>query len=247
MTLECEVVPLAERSLAIILQMFPQAVDVLDEAGILFCCYGARALRDAAAAAGYRPDELIARITARPPAANAIDWMQRPLADLTEYLTADHKRIALEAIPALRERIEREIHSNPGVPELRRMKILFDDMAASITMHMAHEERDLFPWIATAENPGTRGIRFGQRVLREHVEHKETCDQLRTLGELAGRVRIDHGELYAAVQKFASPIRQHIHLENNVLYPRVIEVENRSRQQVADSRQQAADSRSLSS
>ncbi len=229
MTLECEVVPLAERSLSVLLQMFPQAAGVLEEAGILFCCYGARALQEAAAAAGYKTDDLIAMITARPAGRNFIDWMQRPLADLTEYLTADHKRIALEAVPALRERIDREVRRNPEVSELKRMKIIFDDMASKLTPHMAHEERDLFPWIATAENRGMRGIRFAQRVLREHVEHKATCDHLRTLGELAGRVRIDDGQLYAAVEQFARPLRHHIHLENNVLYPRVIEVENRMR------------------
>ena len=209
--------------------MLPQAAGVLEEAGIQFCCYGARSLHEAAAAAGYQVDELIAMITARPASSKITDWHQRSLADLTEYLVADHKRIALEAIPMLRDRIELAARRNPDVPELKRMKVLFDDMAASITMHMAHEERDLFTWIATAEQPEKRGIRFGQRVLREHVEHKATCDHLRTLGELAGRLRIDDGELYAAVQEFARPIRLHIHLENNVLYPRVIEIENRLR------------------
>jgi len=229
MTLQCELSPLAERPVAAVLQMFPQALDVFEDAGISFCCHGARPLNEAAAAAGYSVDELILLIEARPQPQEIVDWSQRPLADLTEYLSADHKDLALLRIPRLREIVELEIAAHPHVPRLRRIRLLLGDLASMLTAHMAHEERDLFPWIASAETPGVRVIRFGQRVLREHVEHRMVCERLRTMCELSARLQLQDGDLFREMQEFSRPIHMHIHLENNVLYPRAIEVENRLR------------------
>jgi len=225
MTLTCELTPLAERPVAAVLQMLPQSFDVLEDADIDFSCGGGKSLAEAAVAAGYDVDELINLIESRPLPPDAVDWSQRPLADLTEYLVADHKDLALRRVPELREIVERDIARRPHVIELRRIAALLSNFASTVTTHMAHEERDLFPWIASAER-GTV-IRLGQRVLREHVEHKILRERLRTMRELACRVRAGDGELYPALRKFSRSIHEHMHLENNILYPRAIEIENR--------------------
>jgi len=229
MTLQCELSPLAERPVAAVLQMFPQAAEVLEDAGIQFCCHGAKPLHEAASAAGYTVDELIAMIEAKPLPHDFVDWSQRPLADLTEFLSADHKDLALRRIPRIREIVERELELHPHVPRLRRISMLLTELAAMLTTHMAHEERDLFPWIAAAETPGAHLVRFGQRILREHIEHRMVCERLRTMCELSARLQLQNGDLYRELQDFARPVHVHIHLENNVLYPRAIEVENRIR------------------
>lgn len=229
MTLQCELSPLSERPVAAVLQMFPQAADVLEDAGIQYCCHGAKSLNEAAASAGYTVDELLAMIEARPLPPEIIDWSQRPLPDLTEFLIADHKDLALRRLPRMREVVEGEIAMHPHVPRLRRIRALLMDLAAGLTTHMAHEERDLFPWIASAERQGARLIRLGQRVLREHVEHRIVCERLRTMTELSARLQLQDGDLFRELQDLSRPIHLHIHLENNVLYPRAIEAENRLR------------------
>lgn len=229
MTLQCELSPLAERPVAAVLQMFPQAAEVLEDAGIQFCCHGAKPLNEAAIAAGYSVDELISLIEAKPISSDLVDWSTRPLPDLVEYLVADHKDLALKHLPRMREVMEREIAMHPHVPRLRRIKVLLSDLTTMITAHMAHEERDLFPWIASAEMPHARMVRFGQRVLREHVEHRVVCERLRTMTELSARLQLQNGDLFREIQELSRPIHLHIHLENNVLYPRAIEVENRLR------------------
>jgi regulator of cell morphogenesis and NO signaling len=208
--------------------MFPHAADVLEDAGIQFCCHGAKPLNEAAASAGYSVDELLAMIEARPLPPDIVDWSQRPLPELTEFLTADHKDLALRRLPRMRDVIEREIAMHPHVPRLRRIRMLLADLSAMLTTHMAHEERDLFPWIAAADR-GVRLIRLGQRVLREHVEHRIVCERLRTMTELSARLQLQDGDLFRELQELSRPIHLHIHLENNVLYPRAIEVENRLR------------------
>jgi len=228
MTLQCELTPLSERPVAAVLQMFPHAADVLEDAGIQFCCHGAKPLHEAAASAGYSVDELLAMIEARPLPPDIVDWSQRPLPELTEFLTADHKDLALRRLPRMRDVIEREIAMHPHVPRLRRIRMLLADLSAMLTTHMAHEERDLFPWIAAADR-GVRLIRLGQRVLREHVEHRIVCERLRTMTELSARLQLQDGDLFRELQELSRPIHLHIHLENNVLYPRAIEVENRLR------------------
>lgn len=229
MTLQCELSPLAERPIAAVLQMFPHAAEVLEDAGIQFCCHGAKPLNEAAIAAGYTVDELISLIETKPISPDLVDWSQRPLPDLIEYLIADHKELALKHLPRMREVMEREIAMHPHVPRLRRIKVLLSDLTTMITAHMAHEERDLFPWIASAEMPHARMVRFGQRVLREHVEHRVVCERLRTMTELSARLQLQNGDLFREIQELSRPIHMHIHLENNVLYPRAIEVENRLR------------------
>jgi len=228
MTLQCELTPLSERPVAAVLQMFPHAADVLEDAGIQFCCHGAKPLNEAAASAGYSVDELLAMMEARPLPPDIVDWSQRPLPELTEFLTADHKDLALRRLPRMRDVIEREIAMHPHVPRLRRIRMLLADLSAMLTTHMAHEERDLFPWIAAADR-GVRLIRLGQRVLREHVEHRIVCERLRTMTELSARLQLQDGDLFRELQELSRPIHLHIHLENNVLYPRAIEVENRLR------------------
>jgi len=228
MTLQCELTPLSERPVAAVLQMFPHAADVLEDAGIQFCCHGAKPLNEAAASAGYSVDELLAMIEARPLPPDIVDWSQRPLPELTEFLTADHKDLALRRLPRMRDVIEREIAMHPHVPRLRRIRMLLADLSAMLTTHMAHEERDLFPWIAAADR-GVCLIRLGQRVLREHVEHRIVCERLRTMTELSARLQLQDGDLFRELQELSRPIHLHIHLENNVLYPRAIEVENRLR------------------
>jgi regulator of cell morphogenesis and NO signaling len=229
MSLQCELSPLADRSVTAVIHLFPQALDVLEDAGIQFCCHGARSLGEAAASAGFTADELMSMIEAKPLPPDPIDWSQRPLPELTEFLSADHKDLALQQLPRMREIVEREIAMHPHVPRLRRIRMLLADLASMLTSHMAHEEHDLYPWIATAERSDFRMIRFGQRVLREHVEHRMVCERLRTMVELSARLQLQNGDLYRELLAFSRPIHRHIHLENNILYPRAIEIENRLR------------------
>jgi len=96
-----------------------------------------------------------------------------------------------------------------------------------------NEERDLFPFIteleaAISESMGPPRMRISQRVLRELVEHETFHERFRTLRELLDRLPANDtvDTLRRNLIQFSNEVHRHMHLENNVLYPRVIEIEN---------------------
>lgn len=221
----CEVIA-PELTVAEIARLMPQAVGVFEEAGIDYSCRGARSLADAAAGAGFTADEMAARI-AEAPADGAADWNQKPLGELTRYLAADHEDTIRTTLGELRRSIER------CGPEARRIGVIFASYATTVVTHMLNEERDLFPCIQYLEDAmnGAAGgpkPRVSQRVLREMVEHETFREKLRTMRELAWQLPDNEAvrELRSCLRACSRDVHQHIHLENNVLYPRAIALEN---------------------
>jgi regulator of cell morphogenesis and NO signaling len=220
-----------ELTIAEIARTMPQAVEVFEDAGIDYSCRGARSLADAAAGAGYSADELITRVLAVP--VNGIpDWYHRPLTELTRYLSADHEETIRTTLKQLREAIDRAAATGCG-DEIRRISVLFATYSSSVIAHMLNEERDLFPcieYLEKAANGNSTGHkpRISQRVLREMVEHETFQEKLRTMRELAWQ--LTENDAVAALREWlracSREVHHHIHLENNVLYPRAIALEN---------------------
>ncbi|HXH38736.1 MAG TPA: DUF542 domain-containing protein [Thermoanaerobaculia bacterium] len=219
-------------SIAEIADAFPQAVDVFEDAGIDYSCKGARSLADAAAAVGYRADELIARIQAAPRPDDAVAWSQQPLDELARYLANDHSDTAGSKIPGIRAFLDGMADQHPSLINIQRIATLLATFSTVVTVHMAHEERDLFASLAV-NGHGTAGLpnaRLSQRVLRELVEHEMFREQLRTMRELCLLIDDDCAtEIYAELDKLSRSVHYHMHLENNILYPRAIDFENQLR------------------
>ena len=213
-------------TVAEIARMMPQAVAVFEEAGIDYSCRGARSLAEAAAGAGFTAEEMAARIADAPSDA-ATDWNQAPLGELTRFLAADHEQTIRTTLGELRQSIER------CGPEAKRIAVIFASYSTTVIAHMLNEERDLFPCIQYLEDAmnGARGgpkPRVSQRVLREMVEHETFREKLRTMRELAWQLPETEAarDLRACLGACSREVHQHIHLENNVLYPRAIALEN---------------------
>ena len=225
-----------ETTLAEATRIQPEAIDIFEEMEIDYSCQGPRSLADAAHDAGYRVEELIDHLeSARGPARPA-DWFQEPLPALIDFLTSDHRSLLEANLPAMRRRIDEAIAAVGERVELRRMQAIFRYLSAGISSHVINEEHELFPVINNLGiNPAAPKLRIGQRVLRELVEHETFRDRLRTLRELAQRLPENAAvsALRTALSAFSQEINRHMHLENNVLYPRAIEVENGLRRPAA--------------
>jgi regulator of cell morphogenesis and NO signaling len=221
----CEVIA-PELTVAEIARMMPQAVAVFEEAGIDYSCRGARSLAEAAAGAGFTAEEMAARIADAPRDA-ATDWNHAPLGELTRFLAADHEQTIRTTLGELRQSIER------CGPEAKRIAVIFASYSTSVIAHILNEERDLFPCIQYLEDAmngsgGGAKPRVSQRVLREMVEHEAFREKLRTMRELAWQLPENEAvrDLRACLGACSREVHQHIHLENNVLYPRAIALEN---------------------
>ncbi|HUE83073.1 MAG TPA: hemerythrin domain-containing protein [Pyrinomonadaceae bacterium] len=125
-------------------------------------------------------------------------------------------------------------------PELLTVQALFRELCMDLTPHMFKEEQMLFPYIERMEEAAKNGheisappfgtVRNPVRMMM--MEHDTAGDLLRKLRETSSDYTvpkdgcISYQTLYQAMEAFEQDLHQHIHLENNVLFPRAVEMED---------------------
>lgn len=204
----------------------PTLIALFEELEIDYACKGGRTLRDAAAYAGHDPKQVLelVRITAGEP-----DDDRGTLAELIHLIITDHHKFASEQSRA----ILKQLNATVDPPEdLRRIGRIFKTLSDAIETHMMREERQLFPPIEALELHPHR-VRFGSMsrpLLAEFVEHDLVHEWLARIRELSLRLRsakYSQIDLLDALDAFDHDAHRHMHLENNILIPRVVEMENR--------------------
>lgn len=223
------------RTLSDLMREMPQAAQVFEDAEIDYSCRGAKTLAEAARDAGYKAEEILARLESANEA-GAVDWFHKPLSQLVAFLVSDHVKTITVRAPAIREAIERAVDIYGEIETLRRIRTIFSDIITTIGTHVLKEERELFPCIHDLERAKTGESkpptnRLGPRVLHELVEHETFNERSRTLQVLAQQLPEDVVVMFLRkeLRTFARELHIHMHLENNVLYPRSIEIENELR------------------
>jgi regulator of cell morphogenesis and NO signaling len=209
---------LIESSLGSIAQQIPGATAVLRRHKLDFCCGGDATLADAARERGDDAAKIAGELRALAPLpADAPEEAEALIDHILERYHETHRRELPELIFMAR-RVE-EVHA--GHPELPKgLSLLLEHIAEAIEEHMQKEERILFPMIRAGQ--GRMAVGPIAVMRHEHVEHGE---RLRQLEELTR----DHTPpadacttwcaLYAGTRKLVDDVMQHIHLENNVLFP----------------------------
>jgi regulator of cell morphogenesis and NO signaling len=219
----------------------PAATRVFEKLQIDYCCGGGRTLDEACRVAGVDIARVIEALEGQGAApAEARDWTCEPLADLVAHIEDTHHvytREALARIPRLIEKVVAAHGANH--PELRRIETVFAGLAQELAMHMMKEERILFPYIVRMEETTVAGepllpapfgtVRNPVRMM-EH-EHDDAGNALRELRSLTNDYTapadgcLTYKTLYGAMAEFEADLHQHIHLENNVLFPRATALE----------------------
>lgn len=204
----------------------PTLIALFEELEIDYACRGGRTLRDAATYAGHDPKEVLALVRAN---AGEAEEDRGTLAELIHQIITEHHKFASDQTRV----IVKHLNSILEPPEdLRRIGRIFTALAAAIDTHTMREERQLFPPIEALEIHPHR-VRFGSMsrpLLAEFVEHDLVHEWLGKIRELSLRLRgatYPHTDLLDALDAFDHDAHRHMHLENNVLIPRVVEMENR--------------------
>ena len=126
-------------------------------------------------------------------------------------------------------------------PELHRLRDVFDEMAEDMQLHMRKEEAVLFPYIKRLEKAADSSCvpmvpPFGTVRNPIHMmmqEHDAAAEQFREMREITGDYTLpaeacpSFKGLYAGLQDLEKDLHRHVHLENNVLFPRSQELEKR--------------------
>jgi regulator of cell morphogenesis and NO signaling len=216
---------------------------VLDRHGLDFCCGGRRTLAEACGAAGVDLAQVLTELSTA--AARSVsfappsDWNARPLPEVIDHIVDGHHAYTRAAIARLGPLIEKvTARHGAGHPELARVATAFFDLAAELGPHMAREEIVLFPYIRALASPGARPapppfqtVRNPVRMMMmQHDRAAELLAEIRTASrdfatpdDACG----SYAALSAGLRELRLDLLAHVSLENNVLFPRAIALEDR--------------------
>ncbi len=215
--------PLMERPLGALAAALPGATAVFRRHKLDFCCGGQARLDEAAAARGIDPAAIAAELAALDPAA-AEEAPRAPaalIALILERYHAVHRRELPELI-RLARKVEAVHRGKPGTPA--GLAELLERMEDELVSHMAKEEMILFPLLRSAAPETAGAMAFGP-IAMMRSEHDDHGAELRLMAVLTDDLTLPREActsfraLYAGLGKFRDDLTQHIHLENNVLFP----------------------------
>ncbi|HEY2974759.1 MAG TPA: iron-sulfur cluster repair di-iron protein [Pyrinomonadaceae bacterium] len=225
----------------------PAATRIFEKLGIDYCCGGSKSLADACANAGVAVDEVLGSLETNATGEGNIadeQWHTTSQAELITHIVEKHHaftREELERLEALLAKV-RGVHGQ-NHPELFHIQDQFGKLRRDLEPHMLKEESVLFPYIvrmeeAVAGNQALPALPFGtvRNPVRVMMAEHEAA------GYILGRIReassdytvpsdgcISYKTLYSALTALEVDLHQHIHLENNILFPRAVEQEDAAR------------------
>jgi regulator of cell morphogenesis and NO signaling len=158
-----------------------------------------------------------------PPRPTEVRWELRSQAELVDHLERHYHanlRRDLPALVELAQRVERARRDDPALPaDVYAPLVAF---ASSLEGHMYQEETKLFPTIRTAARGGELDMPI-RMMERDHDDHADELERLRALvGEPPASAPAAWKELHAALATLADELRQHVYLENHVLFARAL-------------------------
>jgi len=221
----------------------PQTIPVFEKLGIDFCCGGNRPLDEACATANLNLDEVLRQIetaVATPARPSDRELQARSLAELIAHIVGTHHVFVRKQAPEIESLIEK-VYAKHGAnhPKLAKIRNVFRDLSQELMMHLMKEENVLFPYIARMEEsvlahepilPPPFGTVANPARMMEH-EHDNAGIALRVIREASQNFTppadacTSFCALYTALENFEKDLHQHIHLENNVLFPRAVQME----------------------
>ncbi|MBP0464225.1 iron-sulfur cluster repair protein YtfE [Roseomonas sp. PWR1] len=206
----------AARPIGEIAASLPGATAIFRRHKLDFCCGGAARLADAAPAAAL-PDIEAELATLAPETEDAPQATEALIDHILARYHAVHRR-ELPELARMARRVEAVHRDHPAVPQ--GLAVLLERMAFEMEAHMMKEEQALFPMMRAGAP--TLSVPIG--IMRD--DHDDHGARLRELEALTNNHLPPEGActtwraLYNGTAKFASDLVEHIHLENNVLFPR---------------------------
>jgi regulator of cell morphogenesis and NO signaling len=225
----------------------PNATRIFEKFGIDYCCGGSKPLQDACRQANITLDEVLRSLEAEnlpgaEAAASHPDFKSARLTELIAHILATHHGYVKQEVPRLKQLLFKVVAVHcASHPELAAVQRTFNKLADELLGHMMKEEMVLFPYLEELEQAKSAGKRpplapFGSisnpvRMMEmEHEASGKALEQIRNLTSAytpPESACFSYKTLYAALKEFEIDLHQHVHLENNILFPRAVELESR--------------------
>jgi len=235
----------SERTVGELAAEVPTSIRVFETWKIDYCCGGRMPLPEACAAAGKSVDDFIAELerAAAVPDANTRDWRADSLALMASNIVAiyhTYTREELQTIAPIADKVL-GVHGQRR-PELAEVVSLIRELTGDLLPHMLKEEQVLFPYVTQLDDAATHGQPaptpfFGtvkNPVRMMMLEHDRVGELLASLrGVTSGYTPPDdacfsYRELYRRLAEFEARTHEHVHIENNLYFPRAIALEEQA-------------------
>ncbi len=206
---------------------YPLATRVFSRHQIDFCCGGGRPLADVCAERSLSSDAILAEIREEleERGADTERWDEAPLSDLIEHILANYHRPLDEELPRLEAMARKvvKVHGDKMPEALPEILRTFLALRAELEGHFPKEEEILFPMILRGE-----GSMAGGPISVMEAEHEGAGAALKRLHELTNGYEVPEQAcntwraLWHGLADLESSLHRHIHLENNILFPRAL-------------------------
>ncbi len=221
---------LLQTTLAGIVRQHHPAATVFEKYHLDFCCKGKRPLADACAEAGIDTSLLLPELEAAIAEPDAPELQQSDAVQLIGRILLKHHFYVRQAAPAIKYHLEKVVTKHGSrYPHMQQVYDLFMATASDLMQHMQKEEMILFPRIQQVyhqqdSNSLPPNFLSGPISVME-AEHTEAGDNLYAIRQLLnnytapGDACTTHRLVIDELKAFEEDLHQHVHLENNVLFP----------------------------
>jgi len=215
----------------------PQAIPVLERLKIDYCCKGHQRIEQACSRAGITTDQLLSLIEREPAAGETRPWDNAPLKSIVTFILETHHaytRATLETLQQLAAKVA--ARHGAHYPELIRLQGLVAELNDELIPHMMKEEQILFPYLDELESEAGAAIPFFGTVRNPirlmMLEHEAAGEKMAEIREMTNSFVLPADACtsftvyYKTLAALEDDLHRHIHLENNVLFPRAITMES---------------------
>jgi regulator of cell morphogenesis and NO signaling len=224
----------------------PSSIRVFEKFGIDYCCGGDKPL---ALACSEHDVEIGVLLSALAAAAaehgpDVTDWSDATLESLVKHILVQHHEYLKSELPRLDALATKVVGKHTSQhPELAEIQSTLQLLSQELTQHLAKEEMVLFPYIAQLEAALAHGGHaphscFGtvaNPIAMMTQEHDGAGEMLGNLRRLSNQYAAPedacptYHAFFDGLKALEQDLHQHIHLENNILFPRALTLENTSR------------------
>jgi regulator of cell morphogenesis and NO signaling len=222
---------------------YPSTVRVFEKAGIDYCCGGARSLQEACDSGNLDVEELLARLQqaeAEALPADLRDWKAAKLSEVITQIVERHHEYVRSESPRIQALITKVISRHGDTqPHLDEVRKRFETLSHDMSTHMMKEEQVLFPYIARMEQAVSAGKPipppfFGtvqnpvRAMMNEHDDAGVLTKEIRDLTSgytPPASACPTYRAMLTSLSDFEQDLHRHVHLENNILFPRAVKLE----------------------
>lgn len=217
-----------------IVTKLPAASKVFKEYKIDFCCGGDRPIGEVLQEKNLNEAEVINTLNelyVTSKRTDDVNWEEAPLAQLVDHIVNKYHVYTVDVLTELNAFVTKvyRVHGDSH-PHLREVFQTFSKLKSEMDQHLIDEERDVFPHIVAFDETSSKAEleKAKEEINKLETEHEAVGDLLKTIRELTSDYQLPPGACntytltYLKLEEFETMTHEHVHLENNILFKRLM-------------------------